>query len=320
MRIRHLFIGVGLAAFTIAVILLGRNLRQYSVADIAQSVAAIPAETLLLGVGLTVASYTVLAGFDLLAVRYAGARLPWRAVALASFVSMSIGHNIGLAGFGSGALRYRFYAGWGIRPGDVIKIILFCGLTVALGLVALAGLVSLLQPSLAARFTGASRTMTTLAGAACLAVPLLYLAIAGFRRRPVRVGRIYAAVPSLPLALAQLAVATANYALVAGLLYVLLAPETGASYAAVVSVYVLATVAAIASQVPGGLGVLEAVVIALVPDANVVAALIVFRALYFLVPLTIGGGIFLVRELSPGRPGTALWAARRWQRERRSRA
>lgn len=319
MRTRYLLIGVGLAAFTIAVVLLYRNLQRYSLAEVAQSVAAIPVETLLLGALLSFGSYAALSGFDFLALRYARVRLPYRSAALASFVSMSIGHNIGLAGAGSGALRYRFYSGWGVPAGDIIKIILFCGLTVGLGLLTLTGLANLFQPTLAASFTGASRTTTMLTGAGCLAAPLIYLMMVALRRRPVRIGPIYATLPSLPLAAAQLVVATTNYSLVAALLYVLLPTETDASYVAVISVYVLATVAAMASQVPGGLGVLEAVVIALVPEADVIAALIVFRTLYFLVPLAIGGSIFLGRELAPGRPGTAMSAARRWRSEKRSR-
>ena len=67
-------------------------------------------------------------------MRYAGRDLPYRKIALTSFISLSIGHTLGFAAFSSGAVRYRFYAAWGLSAGDVGRIIVFCGFTVLVGL------------------------------------------------------------------------------------------------------------------------------------------------------------------------------------------
>jgi glycosyltransferase 2 family protein len=107
--------------------------------------------------GFVAASYLCLTGFDALAVRYAGRSLPYRQVALTSFVSLSIGHNVGGAAFSSGALRYRFYSGFGLSALDVGKIIVFCGLTVTLGLVTLAGIALLLGPELGSAASSSTR-------------------------------------------------------------------------------------------------------------------------------------------------------------------
>jgi glycosyltransferase 2 family protein len=69
------------------------------------------------------------------------------------------------------------------------------------------------------------------------------------------------------------------------------------SYLEVAAVYVLANVTSLISHVPGGLGVIEAVVLYLLPGANVIGALIAFRAVYFLLPLTIGAPLFGITEL-----------------------
>jgi len=103
--------------------------------------------------------------------------------------------------------------------------------------------------------------------------------------------------PPPRLALAQLAIGPINFAMVAACLHQTLSGMGDVSYLAVAAVYVIANVTALISHVPGGLGVIETVVLYLLPGANVVAALIAFRAIYFLLPLCIGGPLFAVTEL-----------------------
>ena len=104
-------------------------------------------------------------------------------------------------------------------------------------------------------------------------------------------------IPSLELALAQVTVGTINVCFVAAALYELLPPTAGIGYFAVATVYVLADVASIVSHVPGGLGVLEAVMIHVLPEASVIGALVIFRFIYFLVPFMIGVVLFAAYEL-----------------------
>lgn len=108
-------------------------------------------------------------------------------------------------------------------------------------------------------------------------------------------------VPPLNLALAQILVGTMNFCCVAGVLYVILPPANKIGYLAVAAVYVLGNVAGLISHVPGGLGVLEAVVMYLVPETSVIGMLVAFRALYFLIPFAIGAALFATYELSEQR-------------------
>ncbi|MGO7859663.1 UPF0104 family protein, partial [Rhizobium ruizarguesonis] len=89
--------------------------------------------------------------FDVLAIRSLGKSLPYSRIALASFIILSLGHNIGFAGLISGAFLYRFYSRWGLTAEDVAKIILFFGVTVGLGLITLGGLAMIVNPGEAGR-------------------------------------------------------------------------------------------------------------------------------------------------------------------------
>jgi uncharacterized membrane protein YbhN (UPF0104 family) len=136
---RRLMPFIAVAAIALAAFLLYRTLSRYSWPEIAASVAAIPVHRLIFAAGFAAASYLCLTGFDYLALRYVGRPLPYRKAALASFVALSMGHNIGLAALSSGTIRYRFYSRWGLSAGEVAKVILFCGITVGLGLITLGG-------------------------------------------------------------------------------------------------------------------------------------------------------------------------------------
>jgi uncharacterized membrane protein YbhN (UPF0104 family) len=293
----------GLAIFCITAYLLQRALSQYDPADIAESIFAVSVPRLARSALFVAASYFSLTLFDALAVRYIGARLPYRRIALASFSALSIGHTLGLAAASSGAIRYRFYSRWGLGAGDVAKIILFCAVTVGLGLDTLMGLALLLQGELAAKLLGFSREAAFALGCACLAFPVLYVGLAAALRRPLTVRQWEVSMPPPKLALAQIAVGTMNFCFVAAALYELLPPAVGIGYFPVAAVYVIGNVASIISHVPGGLGVLEAVVVHLMPQTAVVGALVAFRVLYFLIPFTIGAALFAAYELAQRRRG-----------------
>ena len=291
--------GIGLAVILIglAAFLLYRTLSRYNSDEIISSLTSIPASRIAFAALFAAASYLCLTGFDWLALRYVGQELPYRKVALASFCSLSLGHNIGFAALSSGAIRYRFYSRWGVGVGDIAKVILFCGMTVGLGLIALGGSALLLRSDLAAQITGLSRAAVIAVGIGCLAAVAGYVALAAGLRTPLRIRKWCIEMPPLRLALAQLVVGPANFACVAACLYHALASVGEVSYFAVATVYVIANATALISHIPGGLGVIETVVSYLLPSGNVIGALIAFRVIYFFVPLCIGGPLFALTEL-----------------------
>jgi glycosyltransferase 2 family protein len=288
---------VAIGVLSLVGFLLFRTLSRYSLGELVAAVAAVPVARLLAAGGFALASYLSLTGFDYLALHYVGRPLSYSKAALASFTSLSLGHNIGFAALSSGAIRYRFYTRWGLSPVQVAKIIVFCGVTVGLGLLVLGGAALLLRTELAWEITGLAKPVIIGLGIGCLAAPLLYLILAAVIRGPLVIRHWSLDMPSPWIAVGQIAVGSINFAFVAACLHQALAAVTDVAYLGVASVYVIANATALVSHVPGGLGVIESVVMHLLPQTDLIGPLLVFRFVYFLAPLGFGSLLFLVTEL-----------------------
>jgi uncharacterized membrane protein YbhN (UPF0104 family) len=154
-----------------------------------------------------------------------------------------------------------------------------------------------LQANVAAKLLGFSQPRAIALGTTCLLLTALYVALAAVLRRPLAIKRWEIPIPPVKLAIAQIFIGTMDFCFVAAALYELLPATVGIGYFAVATVYVMANVASIISHVPGGLGVLEAVVIHVLPDVSMIGALVVFRFSYFLLPFIIGTVLFAVCEM-----------------------
>jgi uncharacterized membrane protein YbhN (UPF0104 family) len=216
---RRVGLFVGIAVTLLAAFLLYRTLRNYSIAEIMAAVRAVPGPRIAMAAVFAAASYLCLTGFDWLALRYVGHPLSYRYAALTSFVSLSLGHNIGFAALSSGAIRYRFYSRRGLQMGEIAKVILFCGLTVGLGLSVLGGTALFLRSELAVEMTGLGRGAILAFGAACLAVPGAYLVLAATAKRPLQFRGWSLEMPPAHLALPQLVIGPLNFACVAASLH-----------------------------------------------------------------------------------------------------
>ena len=285
------------AMTALAAFLLYRTLSRYNLDELMTSVRSFPAAKLAFAFMFAAASYVCLTGFDALALRYVGKPLSYPRTALASFVSLSLGHNIGMAALSSGAIRYRFYSRWGLSFAEVAKVIVFCGVTVGLGLTLLGGIAILLHPELAAKTTGFDLSWVIALGILCLAVCAAYLVLAAVWKKPVVFKKFTFQFPSLRLAAAQLVIGPLNFACVAACLHQALSAAADVTYLQTATVYVIANITSLISHVPGGLGVIESVVLLLVPQGQLIGALIVFRFVYFLAPLMLGGILFAIAEL-----------------------
>jgi len=281
----------------LAAYLLYRTAHQYSLAAVADSLGRYSLNGLLLVGVFGAGSYACLTAFDALALRYVRRDVPYPYVAMTSFISLSLGHNIGFSALSSGAIRFRMYTRYRLSALDVAKVILFCAITVGLGLTMLAGLALSGRPQLAADLFGIDQSAAWWIGVICLCVTMAYVVICGTVRNVILGRRWQVRLPSPQLAVGQLVVGTLNFAMVAACLYEALAGTSDVSYLGVAAIYVLANIATIVSHVPGGLGVVETVVLMFVPGEPVLAALIVFRLVYFVIPLILGTIVFCILEL-----------------------
>jgi uncharacterized membrane protein YbhN (UPF0104 family) len=297
LRVRQ-WIGTLTAAIVILLvaILVFRILNEYSWHDISQAIAAVPVQWIVRGALFAAASYLCLTFFDWIALRCIGRPLPWRQAALASFTSLSIGHNVGFAGLSSGAIRYRFYARWGLSLEDVAKLVIVCGITVGMGLVTIGGVSLALNPSVASLFAGLDPNVARFAGLMLLTIPVVYIGLTRFRTS-VKLFRWTVQLPSTGLAAGQVGVGSLNYLCLAASLHQLLGGAGRIGYFDVAAAYVLAHAGGLLSHVPGGIGVLESIVLTLLPGAWVFAALLMFRVAYYLVPLPFGLALLALSEI-----------------------
>lgn len=284
-------IGFGLAGY-----LLYETLRQYSIADIVGSVQAIPASNLAAALGYAAASYLFLTFFDWTGVRYVHKRLAYPKIAHASFLALSIGQSVGLAGLSSGAIRYRYYSHWGLDTEAVAKIVLLSGVTVGLGLAVLGGIVMILNPSDAAGVLRLSETAVMWIGAGLIVIAAAYVVLAIVLRQPLKIWKWTFEMPTWRVALMQIVVGTINFALVSACLREVMAASADVSYLKAATAFVLANVAILITHAPGGLGVLEVTVKHVMGDQASIGALVAFRVIYFLIPLGLGVPLAIVSE------------------------
>ncbi len=286
-----LVIGVSAAAY-----LLYHTFREYSVSDIVESVRAIPIYNLLMALLFAFGSYLCLSGFDWAGVRYVRNDLAYPKIGLASFIALSIGQSVGLSGLSSGALRYRYYAHWGMSTEDVAKIVLLSGVTVGIGMAMLSGIVMVLNPKDAASVLGLSEAVIIATGYACLVATAGYLVLAAFVRTPLKIRSWTFEMPILKIAIAQVVIGTINFALVSACLREVMAASADVSYLKAATAFVLANLAILITHAPGGLGVLEATVRHVMGDQASIGSLVAFRVIYFFIPFFIGLPLSLIVE------------------------
>jgi phosphatidylglycerol lysyltransferase len=291
---------LGAALFGLALIWLHHVLGQYRWQDILAHMRAIPASRLLGAVLLTGAGYGCLTIYDALGLRFAGARVPYPRLALISFMGYAIGHNVGLNTLSGGAVRYRAYSALGLTAKQIATVIAFGTLTFALGAAALLGLSLLWETGLAGSVLHLHRSLIALAGCLLLAAVVAYLTLACNRHEPLRWRRIVIPVPRPRIALAQIAVACGDLLCAAGVLYVLLPPQAAIGFAAFAGLFLIAIAAGIISNVPGGVGVFESVLLLLfrlVPADELLGALLAFRIIYYLAPFAVALTLLGAHEL-----------------------
>ncbi|MCE1114422.1 MULTISPECIES: lysylphosphatidylglycerol synthase domain-containing protein [Pseudomonas] len=266
--------------------------------EVRQSLLAYKPSTLLIGLGLALCSYLVFASYDLLARAYTGHRLPARQVLPVAFVCYAFNLNF-TTWVGGVALRYRLYGRLGLDNATITRILTLGLLTNWMGYLLLAGSVFALGvvklPGNWAVGAGGLR----LIGVLMVAVALAYLLACAFAKRRTWHPRGHEiTLPSLRLALCQVAVGAANWALMAALIYWLLPGQL--FYPAVLGVLLISCVAGAVAHIPAGLGVLETVFLTLLHgqlgQGSLVAALLGYRTLYYLIPLLLAVLTYLVLE------------------------
>jgi len=276
----------GLFLFIVSLVTLHRLLQDYRYDSISAELRSLPARQLVLGVLFTGLSYLVMSLYDVLAVRYLGRVLSFGRVIFASSISYAFSNTIGVSILTSGSVRYRLYAGWGLSPIEIGKIVAFCALTLWLGIFAASGMLLLWEPKTLP--AGLNLPDERLLGWGLIAVPLAYLAVCRSRRTPLSWRDRELALPSFRLASLQLVVGTLDWILAASVLYLLLPDSAGIDYGSFVGIYLVAQMLSLISHVPGGIGVFESLMLLMLPAASgsaFMGSIVAYRLIYYLLPL-----------------------------------
>jgi phosphatidylglycerol lysyltransferase len=292
------------AIFVAALYVLHAELAQVHLGDVLAAFRAIPAGAFLLALALTGCSYVVLSGYDVLGLRYAGKDLSYAKTAVASFIAYAVGHNLGLAMLTGGSVRYRLYSRAGLSAVEVGKVVGICTVTFGLGVAAVLAVVCSIAPGEVTAIVHVRDATVRAAGIATLVALGAYIAWNGVRRTPLEIRGIRVPLPGVAMTFAQIALAGIDLAVASAVLYVLLPEGSGISYASFLGLYVIAMVAAIASHVPGGLGVFEAVLVVSAPGVSsdaLLASVLAYRVLYYLLPLAVAAVLLAAHELGTQR-------------------
>jgi glycosyltransferase 2 family protein len=279
---------IGLAAVAVSSWLLFKDLRGLSLTSLKGALSSISPARWLLAMCSTLLAYVALAWYDRIALLHLGRRLSWRYVAVASFTSYALAHNIGASVLSGAVVRYRAYSEKGLSVGEIGVLVAFCSFTFALGAATVGGLCLLVHPELAERFAHAPLWLGQAAAAALVAAPSLYVIGALLRLSPLKIGPFELVYPRPPVAARQLLAGPLELIGASGIIYFALPAAANPGFVIVLGVFVASFSIALLSHAPGGLGVLEFTFLRAMPDApqaNVVAALLVFRLLYLILPL-----------------------------------
>jgi len=250
-------------------------------------------------VALVVVSYLTYGLYDLIGRAYCGHKLEKRQVMLVSFICYAF--NLTLSTWVGGvAMRYRLYSRLGLEGSTITRIFSLSIATNWLGYVLVAGVVfSVGMVSVPGGwFIGAGTLRIT--GIALLAFVVVYLALCAFsRRRHWTIKGQKLALPSLRMALIQFAVSSANWLVMGAIIWLLLMQKV--DFPQVLGVLLISSIAGVIIHIPAGIGVLEAVFLALlqgepISHGAIIAALLAYRVLYFIAPLLLALVLYLWLE------------------------
>lgn len=303
----YLWPAVGLIAVIVSVTLLAREFRGESVAaGVVHQFGAITPGHYALAILSALFAYAALAYYDRLALLHLGiTRIPMLFVAATSFTTYALSHTVGASVLSGAVVRYRAYSTQGLSATQIGVLVAFCSITFLLGTLLLGGGVLLLEPGELRRIAGAlphaltDRAASRLVGLACLGAVVVYVAGSALRLKPLVIRGFRLEYPRPGIVLRQFVTAPLELLAAAGILYFAL-PETGnPGFFPVLAIFLGSFSAALASNAPGGAGVFELLFINGLPEMakpKVLAAILVFRLFYFLVPLAFAVVVIVLFE------------------------
>jgi len=301
----RLGLALSLTIIAVAAVVLYHILREINFNDLVYALKATDWRTLVVAGVFVAAGYLTLTFYDLFALRTIGrSDVPYRIAALSGFTSYSIGHNVGASVFSGGAVRYRIYSAWGLSVVDVTKICFIAGLTFWLGNATVLGLGILDAPQAARALDQLPLWANRVLAVVMLALLGAYVAWVWAKPRIIGRDGWQVSLPGGPLTLIQIVIGILDLGCCAAAMYMLVPDDPHVGFVTVAVIFVAATLLGFASHAPGGLGVFDAAMLVALwqfDKGDLLAGLLLFRLLYYIIPFVLSLGILAIRETLLGR-------------------
>jgi phosphatidylglycerol lysyltransferase len=287
-------------------------LKEFSYRDLVDAMRATDSKALALSIAATLVSYIALTGYDASSLRYVGAPVKYRVAAQTAFIAYALSNTVGLGVLTGGAVRLRLYGAAGVEAGAISRAIAFNAAAFMLG-ISVVGAAALLwgAPAVAPALHLPTRALQIVAFAIVIAAAALIILCRDGRERRL-FGRLRLRLPSASLALQQLLFSAIDIAATAAVLWFLL-PAGSIGFAAFVGFFAIAIVLGVLSHVPGGLGVFEAIMLVAlrdrVPTEALAAALVLYRLIYYVLPLLLALALLVTHEVRRGTATAVTQAA-----------
>src|ERR1700757_1297887 len=299
---KRLGIAASLFIISFAITTLVRTLKGVDGGVILTALTEIPTSHIALAALCVVGAFCTLTFYDFFALRTIGKRhVPYRIAVLSSFTSYSIGHNIGATVFTGAAIRFRIYSDYSLNAIDVAKICFLSGLTFWLGNIFVLGIGMILHPGAASamdQLPGAINRRIGIGGVAGIFAYLGWLSL-GNNRRELGQNGWKVVLPSARFTLLQILIGVVDLSFCATAMYLLMPAQPHIDFMSLAVVFILATLLGFASHAPGSIGVFDAAMLVALPQfgrEQLLATLLVFRVLYFVIPFSIAISIMGTRE------------------------
>lgn len=292
---------ISLAIIGTAAVVLFNMLRDINYDEVVRALHATSPAHIAVAAVFVAGGYFTLTFYDLFALRTIGrTHVPYRIAALAGFTSYSVGHNVGATVFTGGAVRYRIYSGYGLDAVDVAKICFVAGLTFWLGNATVLGLGIASTPHAASPITLLPDWINRIIAFGILAVLGCYVGWVWSAKREIGKGGWKVQLPNGPLTLLQIGIGIVDLGCCAIAMYMLMPAEPHIGFVTLAVVFVSATLLGFASHAPGGLGVFDAAMLVALWEFDkeeLLAGLLIFRVLYYLVPFALALLLLGAREI-----------------------
>ena len=290
---------VWLSIAALAIRVVAQRIGEIDFDEVLRDLAAVPMPIVIAALLCSAGVYTTVGLYEGIAVRLASGRNLRRQAFRTAVIANPLGRAIGVAMVSGGALRYRMYAPEGLSIREVGAIILLVAMPYVFGVGWLIDISLLLHLQDAARAFQLPVAVVAIFGVLGLAKDVGWLAFVASRTEPITIRGQSIRLPSLRDALVQIAFGLVQISLMTTILYLFMPPELNMTWPAFVAIYCLSFVAGQVSNVPAGLGVLEAALFLLlpqVPPGKLVGAVLAYRAVYELLPLGVALVLLLIYE------------------------